>query len=85
MNKEYILYHLKEAQEQLLESISGLESDPEYDIGEFLPDMSHLYHHINTAWNAREASEAAAANCSEADFNSWRKMPSSIDLLLMES
>ena len=80
MNKDYVLYNLKEAAEQLQETIAELESDPEYGNGEFVFDMSHLYHHINTAWNAREESEAAVMECSESDFEKWRAMPSISEL-----
>jgi len=57
MNKSYVLYNLREAQAQLAQLIAGLESDPGYGYGDFMPDMSHLYHHVNTAWNAQDATE----------------------------
>jgi hypothetical protein len=30
--------------------------------------MAHLYHHLNTAWNARESSEERARVCSQEDY-----------------
>ena len=84
MNKSYVLYNLREAQEQLSQTIEALESDQDYDVGDFLPDMSHLYHHVNTAWNAQDATEDSVEQCIEEDFNRWRSMPQGEELLLVE-
>ncbi len=80
MNKDYILFHLKEAQDALAQMINQIESDEEYEYGNFWPDMQHLYHHINTAWNVREADLDRAAKCSEEDFDYWRKFPSDLEM-----
>lgn len=80
MNKEYILYHLKEAHEELTRTIREIEHSPDYDFGEYVVMMTHLYHHINTAWNARDASHKQADTCSEEDFERWRQFPNDIDL-----
>jgi len=53
MNKEWILFNLKEDHEELIRMIQEIERDPEYDFGEYSVHMEHLYHHINTAWNSR--------------------------------
>jgi hypothetical protein len=84
MNRNYILYNLKEAQEELRRAIAEIESAHEYEYGDFLVPMSHLYHHINTAWNARDSSQAESDQCSEENFNKWRTMPTSLELLLVE-
>jgi predicted transposase YbfD/YdcC len=78
MNKDYILYNLHEARRQLSETIKELESDEEYDNGSLIVDMQHLYHHINTAWNARNSSGAESQECREEDFYKWRKFPEDI-------
>ena len=75
MNKDYILFHLGETREALDQLITALRSDPDYEFGNFSVDMSHLYHHLNTAWNARDASKAQAEACSESDFMRWRQFP----------
>ncbi len=80
MNKKYTLYNLKEAKEQLDEILLELENNSEYDFGEFSVDIQHLYHHINTAWNAQNSSEKESNECSEVNFNKWRKFPNDIDL-----
>jgi len=80
MNKEHILIHLTEAQEELSRTIQDLKEDKEYDYGNYLVAMMHLYHHINTAWNIRDISRERANNYSEEDFNKWRQMPMDIPL-----
>ena len=82
MNKEYIIYNLREAQEEIEETIQNLETDTEYEFGDYIVAMSHLYHHINTAWNARDAGELEVEECSENNFAKWRKMPSTDELFL---
>lgn len=84
MNKKYVLYNLREAAQEIQKIISEIETDGEYEYGDYLVAMSHLYHHINTAWNARESTEKEAEECSEKNFNKWRVMPANEDLLLDE-
>ncbi|MBK6698686.1 MAG: hypothetical protein IPG55_02040 [Saprospiraceae bacterium] len=78
MNNEYIIYNLKEALEQLGATIKNLELDNTYDNGDYLVEMQHLYHHINTAWNARVSTKEESHNCIEQDFERWRQFPKDI-------
>ena len=80
MNKDYVLFHLGEAKEELDRTILEFRDDSEYDDVEFLVAMGHLYHHLNTAWNARDVSPDRAEECSEEDFQSWRQMPTDLGL-----
>jgi hypothetical protein len=82
MNKDYVLYNLDEAHKALGEIIADIRSNRDYDYGEYVVDMSHVYHHWNTAWNAREATKAAADECSEEDFYRWRQFPSEEEIYL---
>jgi hypothetical protein len=82
MNKQHVIFQLQEAEEQLQETLKNIQEDSEYEYGDFLVEMSHLYHHINTAWNSRESTEEDLNLCSEDNFNKWRKMPSNQELLL---
>jgi hypothetical protein len=75
VNKQYILYNLRDALEELRSTISEIERTPDYGYGEYVVAMSHLYHHVNTAWNARDASESEANECSEQNFLKWRMFP----------
>ena len=80
MNRDYVLYNLKEAAEELERTVAEMAQDPEFDEGELRVAVEHAYHHINTAWNARNVSESRAKACSEKDFAEWRRFPEDIDL-----
>jgi hypothetical protein len=82
MNKKFMLFNLREAKDQLLEIIRDIESDPEYEYGAYMVEMTHLYHHINTAWNARDASDDEVRECSEEDFFKWRQHPPGDEIYL---
>lgn len=80
MNREWVLLHLREAQEELTRTIAEIEADPDYDVGEFLVAMQHLYHHLNTAWNSRDERPARVKACTDDDFYTWRRFPDDIYL-----
>ena len=75
MNKDYVLYNLDEAHKALGEIIADMRSNRDYDYGEYIADITHVYHHLNTAWNARDAAKTAADECAEEDFYRWRQFP----------
>ena len=81
MNKDYLLFHLKEGLEQLSRTVSECESDPSYSEGQLLLDMQHLYHHLNTAWNTREVGPQIIAQASDHDFNLWGSYPADLKTL----
>ena len=83
MTRDYIFWNLHEAAEALAELIKEMEADPEYDQGQFDVDLHHVYHHINTAWNARNASPERIETCSEEDFQNWRQFPTDIDMTVL--
>lgn len=74
MNRDYALWHLREAAEALADEIRRLEAG---DVENFETGVgvAHIYHHLNTAWNARTASEDASRVCSTEDFYRWRRFP----------
>lgn len=75
LNKDYIRFHLQEASEAALQIMADIESEQDYDIGSYIVDMTHLFHHANTAWNARFATSEQVAVCSEKDYEHWRQYP----------
>jgi hypothetical protein len=83
MNRDYVLFNLREAKEELERTIHEMQDNPEYDYGEFVVAMSHLYHHLNTAWNAQNSTTSQAEGCSQEDFDRWRQFPDPVDLLLV--
>lgn len=82
MNRDAVLFHLGEAKEELGSTIAEIESNPEYGFEELQVAISHLYHHINTAWNGRDVSLEAFQRCSQEDFDKWRKFPDYAELWL---
>ena len=82
MNKEWIASHLEEAAEQLQETVKNLSSDSDYSYGDLVVEISHAYHHINTAWNSRDATPETVANYTDADYDEWQKMPSADELMM---
>ena len=81
MNRDLVLHHLAEAHEALGRMLQEAKNDPEWGIGELSADMPHLYHHINTAWNARDSTNAIG-QCSDEEFRSWSAFPE--DLWMFE-
>jgi hypothetical protein len=79
MTREYILWHLRKAIDAITTVIQEIESDPEHGEEELRIDVAHIYHHINTAWNARDASKERIEECSQKDFDEWREFPDDID------
>ncbi|MSQ95033.1 MAG: hypothetical protein EXR98_10830 [Gemmataceae bacterium] len=75
MNKQWILDHLREAQEELTRTIAQIESEPEYGDIEFEIALAHLYSHVNTAWNSRGVDDASAGTASDDEFCRWRAFP----------
>jgi hypothetical protein len=82
MNRDYVLFNLREARSELERTIREIETDTEYGHGDFVVAMGHIYHHVNTAWNARDSSEREARECSQQDFDRWRQFPSREELFL---
>ena len=79
MNTKFLLFNLREAQEELEKTIKELESNADYGEPEFSVAMWHLYHHVNTAWNARNSTSEQSANCSDEDFNRWGLYPTDLE------
>jgi hypothetical protein len=82
MNREWVLHHLGEAQDEIASTIAEMQATPDYDYGEFWVAMQHLYHHLNTAWNSRDATPDQVENATDRDFNRWSRFPE--DLPMME-
>ena len=80
MNRELVLHNLAEAHEALGRMIEGAKQDPEWGIGELFAELPHLYHHLNTAWNARN-SQNAVGQASDAEFRQWSTFPTDLPML----
>lgn len=80
LNKDYIKWQLQEASEQISNLIEEMGKDSDWGIGDYAVDMRHLYHHVNSAWNARYASEQEAADCTATEFERWRQYPNDLEI-----
>ena len=78
MNTRWILFHLREAQAELSDTIKRLESTPPEDDAEFRVAIGHLYTHLNTAWNSRHATDAQTVN--DEEYSGWREFPTDISM-----
>jgi hypothetical protein len=80
MNKSWILFHLREAHEELTRTIDRIDASQELDEIEFEIALAQTYDHLNTAWNSRGISDEQAAAATEEDFYTWRAYPSDISM-----
>lgn len=80
MNKQWILFHLGEAFEELSRTVHELEHDTDFGEVELQVALTHVYHHLNTAWNSRATTDLETANASQDDFYRWRAFPADIPL-----
>jgi len=78
MNSKYIQYNLREAKDSIDLILKEIGANSDYDSEELAIDIGHIYHHINTAWNSRNSSEAESIECIETNYNRWRQFPSEI-------
>ena len=83
MNRQWVLHHLSEAQGEIAAIIAEIEKTPDYGYGEFWVALQHLYHHLNTAWNSRDATPDQVENATDGDFKRWSRFPE--DLPMMEA
>lgn len=81
MNRDWLLFHLREARDELMRTVETMERDPEFDEGELRIALAHLYHHANTAWNARDATDSAIDRQTDAEWNRWGQFPEDFDLM----
>ena len=51
--KDVLLFHLKEARDGLNSIVILLEGERELESADLVADIGHVYHHMNSGWNAR--------------------------------
>lgn len=79
MNRILVLHHLAEAHETLGRILEEARQRPDWGVEELFAEMPHLYHHINTAWNARDATNAVEQS-SDAEFRRWSAFPTDLPM-----
>lgn len=75
MNRRAVLFHLREAAEELNRTVEELAGDPRYAEESLEVAMGHMYHHLNTAWNGRHQTDKQHRECTDRDFNRFRRFP----------
>lgn len=78
MNKAHLRFHLNEALEELSRMAAQCENNPEFSEAELWVGMQHLYHHLNTAWNARKLGPERIEQATDQDFNAWSLFPNDL-------
>jgi hypothetical protein len=81
MNKPAIKAHLKEAADQLAATLEAIDKK-NFRKESLLIDLSHVYHHVNSAWNGKDCTPKQYRECSEKNFYRWRQFPSEEEMLL---
>lgn len=69
------IYELGDAKEHLINLISDIESDTEYDEANFRIDLEHVYSHLNRAWYNRNKE----GKLSDEDWSEASKFPSDLE------
>ncbi len=81
MNPNVISFHLKEAAWELNRTIQQVEGNKDFEFEDFQVAMSHIYHHLNTAWNGRDQTDEEFSKCSQEDFQRFRRFPKQSEML----
>lgn len=76
----YMAWNLGEAQEELSRLLDALRPGAEFDEAEFRVGMAHLFSHLNTAWNVRNASASEIDAASGERINAWMCFPDDLSV-----
>jgi hypothetical protein len=80
MNKGWILFHLREAHEELTRTIAKFDAAQRVGEIEFEITLAHMYNHLNTAWNSRALTDEQIAAQTDDDFYTRRAYPADIPM-----
>lgn len=83
MDRNHVLFHLREASEELLRTIAQIESESAFSRSEFAFPMLNVYHHLNTVWNTRSLEPRQIEVATDRDVNAWGMFP--VDLPILEA
>ena len=81
MNARFIASNLKEAEEELRGLITRLESGEQVSFEDYHVAMAHIYHHLNSAWNGRNATDEQWRECTEGNYKKWESFPRDLPLI----
>jgi len=75
MNARFIASNLKEAEDELRGLITRLESGKQLSFEDYHVAMAHIYHHLNSAWNGRNATDEPAATMHRRRLSEVAEVP----------
>jgi hypothetical protein len=81
MNRPFIASNLKEAEEELRRLITRLDAGQDLSFEDYHVAMAHMYHHRNTAWNARYATDEQWRGCTDEDYEKWQRFPKDLPMI----
>jgi hypothetical protein len=81
MNRTYVIYNLEEAHEEIGLILRDMKRDPAYGEAALERALRHVVHHVNIAWNARHAREAAIHEATDDELTTWSKYPVDLEPL----
>jgi hypothetical protein len=85
MNRQVVLFHLREAAEELNRTIQELARNRKYSEEALEVAMGHAYHHLNTAWNGRNQTDMQFRDCTDRDFNQFRRFPKETEFVYLDA
>jgi hypothetical protein len=74
MNNKIISSNIEEALEELEKIKNELEIKTLSEVN-FQIKLHHVYHHLNMAWNVRNAKTEQYRNMTDDDFKKWSSYP----------
>jgi hypothetical protein len=77
--RAYIRRNLEDALGELTWMLEAIRPDAEIDETEFGVRMAHLYSHLNTAWNVRDAGAREIDAANREQLNAWERFPMDIE------
>lgn len=79
MFKDYALFNLAEVKEAIEKLMADMQSDPDYDYGNYVVDMQHIYWHLNSAWNGRDF-DSSRSKLTHELYDAFIRFPSDLEL-----
>ena len=74
-----LMYELEDAESGLKSLFKDIAENPSFDETDFRTHLTHIYAHLNRAWNARNATVEQQDN--ESLWNQWAAFPTDIESL----
>lgn len=83
MNTKFITFNFQEIAEEVELILRDMKAGGMTE-EKYLKSIQHIYHHLNTAWNGRNAPADALDVAREADIRKWEKFPSDVSAQIYE-